>query len=457
MDIIIAGGGDIGISIAQKLIYEGYGVTIIEKNDERTRFLKRTLDAMIIHGDATDAQVLLKSGIEEAGLFIAAVTDKNNLIASSIAKKHSPKKLSIAAKIDDYSKFFGTGKASPEDFGIDIVVKPLKLTVEKIIQLITNPDIFEVASYGKRLAQMVGVKVNDSFKYPSMPLYQISKLDKIFDLVRMVAIQRGGEIIIPDGNSIIYPNDKLYFVGKTEIVKKIVKTYFSIGIKHLNNIIIIGGSKAAVELSRVLVRLNKTVTLIEEDRARCEYLSSNLEDVLVINGSATDRFLMEELQMSGACVVNMSDNDQYNILGAFTAKKYGVAKTICIIQNSSTVGIINNLASIDTVFSPNALTVGETLKRTRKEDIFSVSPFTEIEASTIGINITENLPILNTPLKDIQLPPKTIIGVIMREEKVIIPTGNDVIMLGDRLVIFLLPQSIYEVEKRFSVRQGGLR
>ena len=457
MEIIIAGGGDIGVGIAQKLIYEGHNVTIIEKNDERTRFLKGTLDAMIINGDATDAHVLLKSGIEEAGLFIAAAADKDNLIASSIAKIYSPKKIFIAAKIDDYFKFFGTGKVFPKDFGIDAVVKPLKLTVEKIIQLITNPDIFEVASYGNRLAQMVGVKVNNKFKYPSMPLYQISRLDKIFDLVRIVAIQRGGEIIIPDGNSIIYPNDKLYFVGKTEIVKKIVKTHFSLGIKQLNNIVIIGGSKAAIELSRVLVKLDKTVTLIEEDRSRCEEISSSVEDILVINGSATDSLLMEELHMSGACVVNMSNNDQYNILGAFTSKKYGAAKTICIIQNSSTVNIMNNLASIDTVFSPNALSVGETLKKTRKEDIFSVSSFTEIEASTIGINITESLPILNIPLKDIQLPPKTIIGVIIRGKKVIIPTGNDVIMLGDRLVIFLLPQSIYEVQKRFSVRPGGRR
>ena len=53
MDIVIAGGGDIGVKIAQKLIYEGHNVTIIEKDETLIRLLKRTLDAMIVQGDTS--------------------------------------------------------------------------------------------------------------------------------------------------------------------------------------------------------------------------------------------------------------------------------------------------------------------------------------------------------------------------------------------------------------------
>ncbi len=455
MDIVIAGGGDIGVKIAQKLIYEGHNVTIIEKDETLIRLLKRTLDAMIVQGDTTNTEILIKSGIKNCGLFVAVTNDKENLIACALARKCGKPELSIAAKIDDYSQFFGTYHAAPEDFGINMVIKPMELTVKKIIELIMNPDIFEVASYANDLAQMVGVKVGKEFRYSSMPIAEMALKDSMFTRVRIVAIQRGGEIIIPSGSNKIYPNDKLYFVGKTELVKKLVRNHFSLGIKQLDNIIIIGGSKQAVELSRMLEKLKKTVTIIEEDRSRCEDISAYLENVLVINGSATDSFLMEDLRIDRSCVVNISDDDEYNILGAFTSKKYGASKTICMIKNSSTVNVMNNLASIDAVFSPHALTVGETLKLTRKDDLFSESPFTEIEASTIGINITEKLPILDIPLKDIKLPPKTIIGVIVRGNSVIIPTGDDVIKLGDRLVVFLLPQSIYEMERRFTKRLGG--
>ena len=159
-----------------------------------------------------------------------------------------------------------------------------------------------------------------------MPIAEMALKDSMFTRVRIVAIQRGGEIIIPSGSNKIYPNDKLYFVGKTELVKKLVRNHFSLGIKQLDNIIIIGGSKQAVELSRMLEKLKKTVTIIEEDRSRCEDISAYLENVLVINGSATDSFLMEDLRIDRSCVVNISDDDEYNILGAFTSKNMELQK-----------------------------------------------------------------------------------------------------------------------------------
>lgn len=452
MNIVIAGGGDVGIKIAQKLIYEGYNVTLIEREGSLINMLKNKLDAMIIRGDATDVTTLQRADISNATLFIAVTsTDTDNLVACSLVRRMCGSTINIASKINEYNQFFSHKGVSPKDFGIDATITPWELTVKKVIELIYNPDIFEVANYAGSMAQMVGVKVGKDFPYSSTPLFEVALKDSMLTRIRLVAIQRSGDIIIPRGESRIYPNDKLYFVGKTDVVKEVVKKYFSLNIS-LDNIIITGGNKKVVKLAKLLAKLKRTVTIIEEDKRRCQELSAHLEDALVINGLATDRNLLEELKMENSCVVNMSNDDEYNILSSFMAKKYGASKTICMIKHSSIVSVINNLAPIDTVFSPHALTVGETLKLTRKDDLFSVSPFTEIEAETIGINITENLPILGIPLKSIPLPPKTIIGVIIRGKEVIIPTGDDTVMLGDRIVIFLLSTEIYEVKRMFSKR-----
>lgn len=452
MNIVIAGGGDVGIKIAQKLIYEGYNVTLIEREGSLINMLKNKLDAMIIRGDATDVTTLQRADISNATLFIAVTsTDTDNLVACSLVRKICGSTINIASKINEYNQFFSHKGVSPKDFGIDATITPWELTVKKVIELIYNPDIFEVANYAGSMAQMVGVKVGKDFPYSSTPLFEVALKDNMLTRIRLVAIQRSGDIIIPRGESRIYPNDKLYFVGKTDVVKEVVKKYFSLNIS-LDNIIITGGNKKVVKLAKLLSKLKRTVTIIEEDKRRCQELSAHLEDALVINGLATDRNLLEELKMENSCVVNMSNDDEYNILSSFMAKKYGASKTICMIKHSSIVSVINNLAPIDTVFSPHALTVGETLKLTKKDDLFSVSPFTEIEAETIGINITENLPILGIPLKSIPLPPKTIIGVIIRGKEVIIPTGDDKVMLGDRIVIFLLSTEIYEVKRMFSKR-----
>ena len=457
MNIVIAGGGDVGVKIAEKLIYEDHNVTVIENDIHQSRLLKTKLDAMVIQGDATNIDVLLEAGILKANSFIAVTNNDNaNLIACTILKRCCKNDISITCKIDNYYQYFNGGHIEPKDFGIDTLIKPLELTVDKVMELMENPNIFEVANYADDIVRLVGVKVKRKFKLSEVPISEIPEQDDIFTKVRLTAIQRGGEIIVPKGDDVIYPKDKLYLVGKTDIVKKIVKRYFSHPME-LDNVVIIGGNKHSIELAKAMKKSGRNVTIIEEDKFKCKKLSLLLDNIFIVNGTATDSYLLEEMNIEGSCVISMSNDDEYNILSAFNAKKYKASKTMCMIKNSSIVTLINNLDPIDTVFSPHALTIGESLKLTRKTDLFSVSPFTEIDAETIGINITKKIAILDKPISEIKLPKKSIIGVIIRGEEVIIPTGKDTIQMGDRVIIFLLPEAIYDVEKIFSPKFGGKR
>ena len=459
MKIVIAGGGDIGVKIAEKLIFENHDVTIIEKDLQLIKILQNKLDAMVIHGDITSIETLLKSNILNADFFLAVSNnDSDNIIACNIVNKSKKdKNISIICKVDSYYKYFNKDYIMPIDFGIDTMIKPLEITVAKIIDLLNNPNIFEIMNYAENSAQLVGVKVKRNFIYKGMPISEIASIDNMFSKVMLVAIQRDGKVIIPKGNDVVYPKDKLYLVGKMETIKTIVKEHFSRPM-NLKNIIIVGGTKYAIELAKALSKMNKIVTIIEEDKFKCKKLSFVLDDVLIMNGSATDSHLMDELSIENSCVISISDNDEYNILSAFTAKKYNASKTMCMIKNSSIVTLINNLDPIDTVFSPHALTIAEAIKLTRKSDLFSVSPFNEIDAETIGINITKDSKILGTPIKDIDFPEESIIGVIIRDNNVIIPSGNDSLQLGDKVIVFLLPEAISKVEKMFtSSKFGGWR
>lgn len=455
MKIVIAGGGDVGVKIAEKLIYENHNVTILEKDPQLIKILQSKLDAMVILGDATNINTLIKANILSAESFIAVTnSDSDNLIACSLVKKCCKNNISVTCKIDSYFQYFNEEYISPKDFGIETIIKPLEITVSKIMELIKNPSIFEIMNYADNMAQLVGVKVKRNFEYKGIPISEISIKDSLFSKVRLVAIQREGKVIVPKGQDVIHPKDKLYLVGKTNIVKNIVEKHF-FNPMNLKNIIIVGGTKHAIELSKALNKSGKNITIIEEDKFRCKKLSFLLDSVLIMNGSATDSHLMDEIAVEDSCVISMSNNDEYNILSAFTAKKYGASKTMCLVKNSSIVTLINNLDPIDTVVSPHSLTIGDILKHTRKTDLFSVSPFTEIDAEIVGINITQNLPILNIPIKNINPPKKSIIGVIIRKNNVIIPTGDDIIKLGDKVIIFLLPEAISEVDKMFSAPKFG--
>jgi len=437
------------------VIYENHNVTILEKDPQLIKILQSKLDAMVILGDATNINTLIKANILSAESFIAVTnSDSDNLIACSLVKKCCKNNISVTCKIDSYYQYFNEEYISPKDFGIETIIKPLEITVSKIMELIKNPSIFEIMNYADNMAQLVGVKVKRNFEYKGIPISEISIKDSLFSKVRLVAIQREGKVIVPKGQDVIHPKDKLYLVGKTNIVKNIVEKHF-FNPMNLKNIIIVGGTKHAIELSKALNKSGKNITIIEEDKFRCKKLSFLLDSVLIMNGSATDSHLMDEIAVEDSCVISMSNNDEYNILSAFTAKKYGASKTMCLVKNSSIVTLINNLDPIDTVVSPHSLTIGDILKHTRKTDLFSVSPFTEIDAEIVGINITQNLPILNIPIKDINPPKKSIIGVIIRKNNVIIPTGDDIIKLRDKVIIFLLPEAISEVDKMFSAPKFG--
>ena len=134
MNIVIAGGGDVGIKIAQKLIYEGYNVTLIERDGSLINMLKNKLDAMIIKGDATNVVTLQRADILKASLFIAVTsTDNDNLVACNLVRKMCGSTISITSKLDEYSQFFSHKGISPEDFGIDATITPWELTVKKVI------------------------------------------------------------------------------------------------------------------------------------------------------------------------------------------------------------------------------------------------------------------------------------------------------------------------------------
>ena len=159
MNIVIAGGGDVGVKIAKKLIYEDHNVTIIEKDHHIARLLQSKLDAMVVQGDVTNVATLLQSDILNADYFIAVTNnDNDNLIACSIVKKCCKENISITCKIDNYYQYFSEEYIAPRDFGIDTMIKPLELTVNKVKELMDNPNIFEIANYADNMVQLVGVK-----------------------------------------------------------------------------------------------------------------------------------------------------------------------------------------------------------------------------------------------------------------------------------------------------------
>ena len=452
MNIVIIGGGDIGITIAKKLISEKHNVTIIENDEKQIKFLQSNLDALIIHGNGVSLAKLKEANIKNSSLFIAVTNnDTINIVACSLVKRICKKKMIIVSKLENSFFYFDDDIITPLNFGIDMMIDKNKLSIEKILTLIEHPKAIEIVNYSGRQSQLIGLRISKDFKYNGKSLKEIGDNDETLKNVRIVAINRNNEIIIPQGTDIIIPKDEIYMIGRTDLMQKVMKDYFAPKQK-LKNIIIIGGTNLGKELSKILIKQGKIVTIIESNSHYCEELSKELKGVNIINGLGTDLIALNEVEIKKSCFICVSRDDEYNMITAAFAKKHNASKAICLINNIELVPITKNMPLIDAVFSPNLIAAAEILRFCRKGNIISITTFSEINAETIGFLVSYKISILDKPLKDVKLPHGIIIGVIIRGKKVIIPTGNDMIKINDKVILFVLPTATKEVEKIFSKR-----
>ena len=421
MNIVIVGGGNVGITIAKKLISENHNITIIDNNKHVLKYLKKDLDALSIEGDAVNIEILKKVDIKKAALFLAVTNDDNTNILSCIIAKKINQSLITVARIKNAYFYFNDNILSYEDFSINMMIDPKLLSINKILTLIENNGAIEIVKYADNKVQLVGLKIDEDFEHLGVPLKDIGNIDEDFNKVRIVAIYRNEKIIIPKGNNKLLTNDKTYIIGKVVVIQKIMKKYFDDRIK-LKNIVIVGGNQLSKELSGKLQEQGKNVTIIEEDIKKCEELSRETNKIKIINGSGTDESILNEVQVEKSCFICVTNDDEYNMISAVSAKNYNASKTICMIHNIALLKMVNAMASIDAVFSPNILTVGEILSYCRSGNISSVSTFSEINAETIDLTITEKIPILDIPLKNVSFPICMIIVFLIRGYVVIVPT-----------------------------------
>ena len=449
MNILIVGGGEVGYIIAERLISEEHNVTIIEKDETRVAQLNNELDAFVLHGSGINIKRLKQAKIEKVDLFLALTNDDNkNIISCSLAKKLG-NNITTIAKVENYIYYFSDDKIQPEDYGIDEVVASTRLSINKLQDLIKEPDAIENMYFHDDKIQIIGVNIPRDFSLSGMTLKQIASEHPEWQRSKIIAIKHGDGVLIPTGNDTIQPGDKLYIIGTNEILRDVLSKYFTSN-KKIKDIVIFGGNRIGKEFAQSEAAKGKNVTIFDDDIKVCRKLSEELENILVIHGSGTNHKALQEINMKDACVVCVTSDDEYNIISAVMAKQNGAIKAICNIRNISVGKIVNQISDIDSVFSPEELTLAEVLKYCRKGNILSITHMPNLNAETIKAQITENIPIIDKPLKDVKFPKGMIIGALVRDEKIIIPSGNDEIKLNDIVIAFVLPDSIAQAEDIFA-------
>ena len=443
MKIIVIGAGKVGCQIAQTLSSENHDIVIIEKDNIIQQSAQNSLDAMVILGNGANVLTLEEAGIKQTDMLIAVTSsDEVNMLACMIAKQFGvPKKI---ARIRN-PEYLHTSILSREKLGIDFAINPERATAKEIVKLFKSPiNVSQVQDFAEGKVKLIEFNIEKYFPFLNQQLKNISFKYPVL----VAAIYRDNKIIIPDGEEKIILGDNLYvLVEKDNFLG--LNEFFNEKPLDMQNVMILGGNRIAIQTALILAKLGINTKLIERDKEKCDKIAELLPHSLIINGDGTNIDLLKsEGIKSTDGFVAVTGYDEDNLLVALLAKHLGTKKVIAKIDRSNYIPILEKIG-VDAVVNPRIITTSAILQFIRKGEIVSLTLLKEGKAEVIELMVHSNSKIINKPLRNANLPKNSIIGAVIRKDRVIIPHGDDTIQAQDKIIIFALSSAIKKIEKIF--------
>lgn len=447
MRILILGAGEVGLHLARQLSEEGHDVAVVEENAERARAIADTLDAMVVPGNAAALSTLEAAGVARADLLLAVTSfDEINLIACLSAAQYGvPIKVARVSKADYFDH---GGILPPERLGVDRMINPERECAIETFQLLQSSAATEFVQFEGGRVQLIGLRVMPGAPITRHTLAELGREQRRSRYL-VAAIVRGDRTIVPGGGDRVEAGDQIFVIGQPSHLPEILPDAGHEAFA-LRRVVIAGGSRAGLILAEMLEEHGIGCTLLERDRVRAVTLAETLDSTLVLHGDATDLDLLEMEGIGDADgFVAFTGSDETNLLSCLLARNLGTRKVVSLVERMDYIPLVSRVG-VDAAVSPRLSTVNAILSYVRRGSVLSVATLKGTAAEAIEFDISRAFRCAGVPLAEARFPADSLIGAIIRGNRVIIPRGTDVIRAGDRVIVFTLSRAVHEVEALFA-------
>jgi len=450
MRIVILGAGRVGFTVASNLSSENIDITLIDKSQDVVDAACERLDVSAICGNVSHPDVLEAAGIKNADIVIAATdSDETNMMACQVAHHlfKVPQKIArVRAKtfLDVQDQLFNAN-AIP----IDIIINPENEIVQFIKNLILHPGSQQVLSFANGALSLVETKCNRDCALIGRSLAELTQqLKGIY--ARIALIYRKNEIIIPDYETIVEENDRVFFIAPSGDIQGVLSLLFNQD-KAYKRLIIAGGGRIGLGLAKELENTLQ-VKIITKTPQKAYQLSEQLDHSIVLSGDATDEaFLLDENIDRTDVFCTLTSDDETNILCSMLAKSLGAKVVMSLVDRNAYMNMVDN-GSIDNVIYPQHTTIGKILSQVRQGNISGVHSLLRGKAEALEVIIQSNYKnsLAGKTIRDIKLPNGSLVIGLVRNN-IALPTKQDfVVNEGDHLIIFISDRSlVQQVESIF--------
>ena len=437
MNIIVVGCGKIGTTVLESLVAEGHDVTAVDNRPLPLTDITNIHDVMTVCGNGADCETLAEAGVADADLVVAATgSDEVNMLCCHIAKQMGAANTVARIRKPEFND--GSLIKMKDLLNLSMSINPDRLAALDMYHILRLPAAVKLETFSSGRFQMIEIKLKEDSPFVGVPLYELRGKFKATFLICVV--QRGEEVFIPDGRFVLQGGDRIGITAKHTELQKLLR---SIGPKQkqARKVMILGGSRTAYYLANRLLSAGTEVKIIDKDRETCEQLCELLPSASVICGDGTQQeLLLEEGLESMDAFVSLTGLDEQNILLAFFAASHNVPKVIPKV-NRKELGDLAQQLGLECVVSPRETIADVLVQHARAlensvgSNIETLYRLMDDGAEALEFNVKDDPRLVNIPLKSLQLKRQVLVAGINRGREALIPTGDDVILPGDKVVV----------------------
>ena len=450
MRILIVGGGKVGHTLAAELLREGHDITLIDQNDDVIRKAEDNLDVMCVHGNGANASTLMDAEVERADILIAATaTDEINMLCCLIGK-HLGAKFAIARIRDpEYSESL---QVLQHELGIDMTINPERATAQEISRMLRYPFANNIEPFAKGRVELVEFLAKEGDIIVGKPLKELTSRHSDLPKVLYCAVEREGEVVIPGGDFVIEAGDRVHVAAELVTITAFFR-HIGRSAKPVKDVMMLGGGRISYYLAKMVEKMGIRVAMFEHNPEKAKVLSEQLTHADIIEGDGTDQDLLEQENIAGMdAFVALSDRDEENLMTGLFAKTRGVPKVIVKTNRYAYKDVIANLG-LENQVSPLIITSNTILRYVRARvnargtTIQKLYRLVDGKAEALEFIAKKGDPYIGIPLKKLSVAKGALVAIILHKGKVIVPFGDDVIEVGDHVVIISTASGISDLNE----------
>ena len=451
MRIIVGGAGNVGKSIVRYLSQGNNDIIVIDINQQNLDELAKEYDIQPVLGSVSHPDILEMIDADKADMIIAATDiDEVNLVACQVAYSlfNVPKKI---ARVD--SKYFlnplWNTLYNEKNLPVDLVISPDIEIAKAILRIIKIPGTCEVLPLANNKLHLLSFKCNDSCPFLNHNASNIIKIGKDME-ISIVALARNGRTFMPKQNETIQNNDEVYFLTETTKMNNAIAAF---GLEHNHNekIVIFGGNAISYYIAKQLENDNNVLSchILEDNENAAKKLAQLLDNTVVLQGEMMSDFMLEEANIDKADIaIAVTSKDKDNLLASLLSQMSGAASTLSLVNSKSFDNLVDNINS-NVIVDRSNITISNILQELRKAHLQDAHSLGRGFGEIWEIKIDEDNLHSGKTIREMNLPEKCRIDAICRNEKIIYPSDDEKIQVGDLLIVFVGTQAIKRAEKIF--------